>query len=237
MATDTLTVSEVFGPTVQGEGPTAGRRCAFVRLGRCNLDCHWCDTPYTWDWRGKNGTAYEPSAELSEWPVEKIVSEIERMKVPMLVISGGEPLLQRAGLQALCAAAIEHVDIIEIETNGTRPPLNRDLAGWVRYNVSPKLPSSGVAEFMAWVPDAVHAFLQEDATFKFVIADVDDLEAAAEFVHRFDVPDDRVWLMPEGRTADAVTLGFRDVVEAAVARNWNATTRLQVLAFGNERAH
>ncbi|MDQ3757733.1 MAG: 7-carboxy-7-deazaguanine synthase QueE, partial [Actinomycetota bacterium] len=35
----TLVVSEVFGPTWQGEGPSVGRTAAFVRLGRCNLAC------------------------------------------------------------------------------------------------------------------------------------------------------------------------------------------------------
>ena len=45
-----LVVAEVFGPTFQGEGPSTGQRAGFVRLGRCNLDCSWCDTPYTWDW-------------------------------------------------------------------------------------------------------------------------------------------------------------------------------------------
>ena len=52
-----LVISEVFGPTFQGEGPTLGRRAAFVRLGRCNLDCTWCFAPETpvlmadWTWR------------------------------------------------------------------------------------------------------------------------------------------------------------------------------------------
>ncbi len=56
-AVPTLVVSEVFGPTFQGEGPTLGRRAAFVRLGRCNLDCSWCFVPETpilmadWTWR------------------------------------------------------------------------------------------------------------------------------------------------------------------------------------------
>ena len=39
-----LVVSEIFGPTWQGEGPSLGRRCGFVRLGRCNLACTFCDT-------------------------------------------------------------------------------------------------------------------------------------------------------------------------------------------------
>jgi organic radical activating enzyme len=38
-----LVVSEIFGPTVQGEGTSMGRRCGFLRLGGCNLDCAWCD--------------------------------------------------------------------------------------------------------------------------------------------------------------------------------------------------
>src|SRR5690606_2170027 len=44
----TLNVNEIFGITIQGEGPSMGRPCAFVRLFQCNLQCTWCDTPYTW---------------------------------------------------------------------------------------------------------------------------------------------------------------------------------------------
>lgn len=46
MSVRDLLVSEVFGPTVQGEGKHCGRIAAFVRLGGCNLHCRWCDTPY-----------------------------------------------------------------------------------------------------------------------------------------------------------------------------------------------
>jgi len=49
VSTTTLRVAELFGPTVQGEGPAAGERAAFVRLSGCPLACAWCDTPYTWD--------------------------------------------------------------------------------------------------------------------------------------------------------------------------------------------
>lgn len=40
-----LRVSEVFGPTIQGEGPAAGRAASFVRLMGCNLSCAWCVEP------------------------------------------------------------------------------------------------------------------------------------------------------------------------------------------------
>ena len=39
----------MFGPTVQGEGPYAGRVCHFLRLGGCDYRCSWCDTPYAVD--------------------------------------------------------------------------------------------------------------------------------------------------------------------------------------------
>ena len=44
---DALFVSEVF-TSIQGEGPFTGRPSVFLRLGRCNLECAWCDTKYTW---------------------------------------------------------------------------------------------------------------------------------------------------------------------------------------------
>ena len=45
-----LRVNEIFGPTFQGEGPHAGQSAVFLRTSGCNLNCSWCDTPYTWDW-------------------------------------------------------------------------------------------------------------------------------------------------------------------------------------------
>ncbi|WP_328427892.1 7-carboxy-7-deazaguanine synthase QueE [Streptomyces sp. NBC_00443] len=115
----TLVVAEVFGCTVQGEGPSCGRRCSFIRLGGCNLACKWCDTPETWD-----GRRFDLRQTLTRTPVEEIVARALVGAPGLVVITGGEPLLhqrQRAWddlLVRLAAAGVE----IEVETNGTIPP-------------------------------------------------------------------------------------------------------------------
>jgi pyruvate-formate lyase-activating enzyme len=42
---ESLVLAEVFGPTVQGEGPSLGRAASFIRTGGCNLTCSWCTVP------------------------------------------------------------------------------------------------------------------------------------------------------------------------------------------------
>ena len=81
----TLPISEVFGPTLQGEGPHAGRTVQFIRLGGCNLSCSWCDTPYTWD-----ASRFNLRQELTPMSVQEILDRIIP-GVP-IVLSGGEPL-------------------------------------------------------------------------------------------------------------------------------------------------
>src|SRR6266550_4296924 len=112
--TTTLVVSEVFGPTFQGEGPSIGRRAGFVRLGRCNLACEWCDTKYTWDW-----SQYDPAVELSHRTVTEIVDQLVAMDVPMVVVTGGEPLLQQRSLVPLLVECHGRRWRIEVETAGT----------------------------------------------------------------------------------------------------------------------
>src|SRR5690625_5516627 len=65
-------LNAVFGPTYQGEGPHTGTRCHFIRLGRCQLSCAWCDTPDTWD-----HTRYDVAAENPWTPVEDILTRSE----------------------------------------------------------------------------------------------------------------------------------------------------------------
>jgi 7-cyano-7-deazaguanosine (preQ0) biosynthesis protein QueE len=227
--TPTLVVSEVFGPTFQGEGPTLGRRAAFVRLGRCNLDCTWCDTPYSWDW-----DRYDPAVELSERPFGDVVAEVEAMGVDRVVITGGEPLLQQQRLQPFLDAAVTRGWAVEIETNGTIAPTAATVAAVERFNVSPKTSNSGVASDRAVVPDALAALVASGkAAFKFVATGVADLDEIAALVDAHGLAP--VYVMPEGTDAATVTAGGKALADAVAARGWHLTTRLHILLWGNQR--
>ena len=222
---DRLLVAEVFGPTIQGEGRNAGRRATFVRLSGCNLACSWCDTPYTWDWKGKNGRAYDPAKESTPMTAADVALRVEGRVTSLLVITGGEPLLQQQGIAALLAL---YKGDVEIETNGTIAPT---LPSHVRYNVSPKLRSSGN---VANLPEAT--FPVDRTTYKFVIASMaGDLAEVRAYVARHGIPKQSVYLMPESRNVEEHDARLPDVAEAAIAAGYNVSPRLHVLIWGNER--
>lgn len=224
-----LVVSEVFGPTIQGEGPTAGRRAGFVRLGRCDLDCSWCDTPYTWDW-----SRFDPAVELHTAAVDDVVAQVAAMGVDRVVVTGGEPLLQQRGLLPFLEAAAERGWAVEIETNGRHAPDPAVAELVEQFNVSPKLANSGVSADRAIRPDALAALLATGkAVFKFVVTgpgDLDEIQAIVD-THRLSP----VWVMPEATTADAVRAGMAGLADAVVDRGWNLTPRLHILLWGDQR--
>ncbi|AEW92948.1 MULTISPECIES: 7-carboxy-7-deazaguanine synthase QueE [Streptomycetaceae] len=234
MSGPTLVVAEVFGPTVQGEGPSTGRRAAFIRLGGCNLTCSWCDTPYTWD-----ATRYDLRTQLTRQPTADIAARALEGAPAVVVITGGEPLLhqhQPGWLDLLDRLADAGVDI-EIETNGTIAPTPLTTAWATRFNVSPKLASAGDRESRRIREDAIHALRDTgQATFKYVCASAEDVTETEKWVQALGIPPEQVWIMPRG--TDAATIGrhLAVIADPAIRAGYNLTTRLHVLTWGNERA-
>jgi len=218
-----LVVSEVFGPTVQGEGPSLGRRTGFVRLGRCNLACTWCDTAYTWDW-----SRYDPAVELRKLDVDEVVRQVDAMDVPMVVVTGGEPLLQQSALIDLLPRLKPRR--IEVETAGTLAPRPELVELVDQWNVSPKLANSGNPAERRHKPDVLRAFEATGrAVFKFVAEGPAELDEIAAFGVS------PVWVMPQGTTPDTVRDGLARLADAVIARGWNLTTRLHVEVWGDRR--
>jgi 7-carboxy-7-deazaguanine synthase len=136
-------VKEIFY-TLQGEGQNAGRPAVFCRFSGCNLwtgreadrhkaVCQFCDTDFVGT--GPDGGRFADAsaladAVLSRWPV------VEGRRAtggrPLVVCTGGEPLLQLdvAAIEALHARGFT----VAVETNGTQPA----PAGLDHICVSPK---------------------------------------------------------------------------------------------------
>lgn len=233
-----LIVSEIFGPTVQGEGPTAGRLCAFIRTSNCNLTCTWCDTPYTWDWKGQNGVVYSKKDEQFEITHEEIIEKILDMEVPRVVISGGEPLMQGPNLISLCGQLKEHNIEIEIETNGTISPPAQLVPFVSMFNCSPKLEHSKVIKKKRFKPEVLRTLdLTDKAVFKFVAQTIKDLDEVEDIVAEAKLNHDHVWVMPEGRSAEELNKHLSQIADEVIERGWNLTTRLQVITWGAKRGH
>jgi 7-carboxy-7-deazaguanine synthase len=225
---DLLIVSEVFGPTFQGEGPSAGRRAGFVRLGRCNLSCEFCDTPYTWDW-----DRYDRAAELKNVPAAELLLQLERMAVELVVITGGEPLLQQSRLGPLLEGCRERGWRVEVETNGTIRPEDPERLV-TQWNVSPKLANSGIALDRRYRPATLRSFEATGrAVFKFVASDPADLDEIEVMAGECGLSD--IWVMPEGTDAATVTARLQQLADPVLARGWHLTTRLHVLVWGDRR--
>lgn len=170
-----LRVTEMFGPTFQGEGPSCGQHAVFVRLAGCPLACVWCDTRYSWDW-----SLFDPEVESREVTVDQVVSWVCGHPSQLVVITGGEPMAQRS-LEKLCTTLAALGRRVEIETSGVIPPSDALTAAVERFVVSPKLAHSGMSRARRIRSSALRAFTETGkATFKFVTQMVEDLDEVAE---------------------------------------------------------
>lgn len=162
-----MVITEIF-KSIQGEGTRAGLPCIFVRLTGCDLRCVWCDTEYAFH-GGKKYTLDEVLAQVSA-----LAGEDER-RVPLVEITGGEPLLQRE-TPALAEKLLDHGYTVMIETSGER--FVGVLPGEVIKIIDVKCPDSG--EFGTFDMSNLEAVDQKDE-IKFVIASRRDYDFAREF--------------------------------------------------------
>jgi len=126
--TTQLPVMERFY-TIQGEGNHQGRAAYFIRLGGCDVGCHWCDVKESWD------ASLHPLHN-----VEELAHDAAEYPGRLAVITGGEPLLH--DLAALTEALHQQGFHTHIETSGSSPITGH----WDWITLSPK-------KFKAPLPD------------------------------------------------------------------------------------
>jgi 7-carboxy-7-deazaguanine synthase len=221
-------VAETF-VSLQGEGMLAGMPSFFIRTSGCNLRCRWCDTPYT---------SWLPEGERH--PVGELVDEAVGCGLQHVVVTGGEPLLQREiGLltQGLRKAGLH----ITVETAGT---IDRELECDL-LSVSPKTASSDpqghwrrrhrrLRSDLAPLRRLLQRFPAHQV--KLVIQDADDLQEGLAILDQVGpIARQRVLLMAEGRSAEEVAGRAGLVAGLCLEHGFRYTPRLHLDLFGGGR--
>jgi organic radical activating enzyme len=171
--------------TIQGEGYHQGRAAYFVRLGGCDVGCVWCDVKDSWD------ASVHP-----QLTVEEIMHPIDQTSAPMVVITGGEPLMH--DLEPLINALQDKGYAVNIETSGAH-----HLTGhpdWIC--LSPK-------KFKAPLPEVLPLAHE----LKVVVYNKSDFAWAEEHAAKVS-PYCRLYLQPEWSRAAEMTPLIIDYVKA-----------------------
>lgn len=242
-----IKINEIFGKTIQGEGKSAGKEVMFIRTSLCNLQCIWCDTPYTWNFIGtkfehEGGIKYDKRKEIKEMSSEKVFKllKYEELKKGILdlckavVISGGEPLLQQKALLPLLKILRSEDYWIEIETNGTVEPLDEVLELVDQINCSPKLSNSKMKLSKRVKEKSLIKLSQsEKVNFKFVVSCNDDIDEIKNLIETFNMKD--VYLMPLGINNQQLNKTRKATQDLAQNMNLKFSDRLHITLLGGGR--
>ena len=179
-----LPVMEQFY-TLQGEGYHQGKAAYFIRLGGCDVGCVWCDVKDSWD------AAKHPLHEINS-----LVAEVKKTAAPLVVITGGEPLMHN--LDALTTALQTAGLTTNIETSGAHP-----LSGhWDWICLSPK-------KFKAPLP----SILPKANELKVVVFNTSDFDWAEKYAAAVS-PRCKLYLQPEWDKAATMTPLIIDYIKA-----------------------
>ena len=160
--------------TLQGEGYHKGSAAYFIRIGGCDVGCHWCDVKESWD-----AEKHPPTN------IESIVTEAKKYS-DTIVITGGEPLMW--DMEPLTTALTEAGLNIHIETSGAY-----DITGhWDWFCLSPKKNKLPTKEAASRADE-----------LKVIIYNKDDFRFAEEQAQRVG-KDCVLYLQPEWSKRDAM---------------------------------
>lgn len=224
-----LKVSEIFA-SVQGEGASAGEPATFLRLAGCNLHCIWCDTKYTWDWQ-----AFDYEREVTRVSIASVFQHLTALAPRRLVITGGEPLLQQAGIARLLTL-LSNEWFIEVETNGTFTPQPALLKRINQWNVSPKLAHASDPAAQRIKPEALRGLAQTpNAWLKVVIQQASDLAELDQLLTQVPWPKERILFMAQAASAAELTAQTPLISELALLRGVAVSPRLHVARWNGKR--
>jgi 7-carboxy-7-deazaguanine synthase len=229
-----IRISEIFGPTIQGEGALIGQPTVFVRTGGCDYRCSWCDTLYAVESKYRH-----------DWTPMSAAEVFDKIKTlsggnPLTVtLSGGNPATQ--DLSELIALGQGAGYRFAMETQGS---VAQD---WFKdldvLTLSPKPPSSGMKTDWAIVDACLNAAsTAPQIALKIVVFDEIDYVYARDVSERY--PNLPLYLQPGNHKVDGEvdTNGLNDrlrwLVDKVTNDNWfkpHVLPQLHVAIWGNSR--
>lgn len=168
-----IPVAEIFGPTIQGEGPHVGMQTLFVRVAGCDFKCAWCDSKFAWKIDGsikRYGTK-----ELADI----LVQECNNSKCSNVVLTGGNPCLY--DFKEVIDILHDNNITVDIETQGSKMPdwlLDVDL-----LVISPKAPSSKQPDVYKTVNEYMKLLssIRQKVAIKIPVFNEEDFEFAMKY--------------------------------------------------------
>ncbi len=230
-----IRISEIFGPTIQGEGALIGQPTVFIRTGGCDYRCSWCDTLHAVDSKYRHD--WKPMS------AEEILDEVNKLsgnKPLMISISGGNPAIQnckplidlgrtqgyRFALETQGSIAAEWFSDLDVLTLSPKPPSSTMETDWDAFDECLKAANN-----------------KPEIALKIVIFDDQDYAYAQDVHTRY--PDLPLYLQPgnndldkDNVDMDALNARMRWLVDKVTSDQWfNATIlpQLHVLLWGNMR--
>ena len=232
---------------LQGEGKYMGVPHILIRVTGCRLRCQFsdsfCDTPYA-SWKPEKGI-------FTLNDVVKVYESNPQIKHTM--VTGGGPTIHGELLKELCLIGKKYDHIITIETEGSEfvqteadcislsPKLSNSTprpGTWMDYaNREVTEKDKQLHEKWRCNYDAMRQLIDnhEDYQLKPVISNEKDLQEVKELQKILDIPNNMVWLMPEGLVSEQLNERRVWLMKICEDEGYNYTDRLHIIAFGDKR--
>lgn len=232
-----IPISEIFGPTIQGEGMIIGRKTMFVRTSGCDYSCSWCDSAFTWNGTEK-ATILEPGKVLEE------LRTLGKDNFDHVTITGGNPALIGQGMQDLIHLLHEDGISVGVETQGSK--YQEWFLSVDDMVLSPKPPSSKMKPDLETLDEIVNKVSQEGRklSLKVVVFDQEDYDFA-KFLHdrypsiEFYLSVGNIEPYSEDDGIDHILKGLRwlcdRVIQDPSMNDVRVLPQLHTLIWGNQR--
>lgn len=258
-----ITIDEIFGPALQGEGKQMGVPSVFIRTGGCTLKCEGfgcavksplddseikgCDSihavnakhfKHTWtNYSNFQDVVNDIELCFGEW-MDKYNEKID------IIFTGGEPTLHHK--DDVMIQTIEYYisrgHRVWFETNGT-VDINFDLYPIykkVNFSISVKMSNSGEPIHKRWKPEVVNNYIRNtnDSYFKFVLNKEQCISGGEEILEFLSqVPTfGLIYCMPQGEITKEIQENAKYVYEFCLKNGFRYSDRLHIRIYEDKRA-